>query len=52
VSAVKPLDKVLMMGVYVFKTAGFAGLAGLALFAVAARVNARLRSKRFSHCPT
>ena len=32
----KPLDKVLMTGVYFFKTAGFAGLAGLALFAVAA----------------
>jgi len=32
----KPLDKVLMTGVYFFKTAGFAGLVGLALFAVAA----------------
>jgi len=32
----KPLDKVLMTGVYFFKTVGFAGLAGLALFAVAA----------------
>src|SRR5713101_3648760 len=32
----KPLDKVLMTGIYFFKTAGFAALSGLALFAVAA----------------
>jgi hypothetical protein len=32
----KPLDRVLPTGVYFFKTAGFAALAGLALFAVAA----------------
>jgi len=32
----KPLDKVLMTGVYFFKTAGFGALAGLALFAIAA----------------
>jgi hypothetical protein len=34
----KPLDKVLMTGVYFFKTAGLGALAGLALFAVAAVV--------------
>jgi hypothetical protein len=32
----RPLDKVLTTGIYFFKTAGFAGLAGLALFAVVA----------------